>query len=1026
MRHARDDRAGGDEQFRVLSAAMDDAVITIDAASVILSANDAVEKIFGWRPTELVGQSLTVLMPEEHRQRHLDGFRRYLETGARHRSWSGFEVEGLHRGGRVLVLEVKLAENRKDDTFLGIIRDLTARFAAARRLEVEHDVTRFLSEAESIDEAVPKVLETIGEHLGLASCELWLADDGGAPRLTSARGGEISDGSLAREVHESAAPRFTGDAMAFPVLAGPRAIGALVGSGGGLREGEPELLAMLAAMGRQIGQFVERRRAEEALRHDEARLALLVRQVPALLYTTDASLVITSTQGRLLAQLGLTPGDMIGRRPYDEVAEGHPQPGPQARQSHERALAGQTVFYSVAAGERQLEVRLEPLRDARERIVGVVGVVLDVSDRFRSEATLRAIAHAASNVAGPEFFRALVQYLARELQIDCAFVGETIPGVAGRVRSIAFCVDGKLLEPVEYDLAGTPCADLWMHGVTSCPRDLLRRYPEDHLARSLGMTSYVGAPLYDSEHRPLGVIAVLGRSPMVAPATVESVLRIFAARVASELERKHREAALRESELRYRALFEGSPSPTFLVDPESDRLLAANHAAETAYGWSALELASMRMSDLRATGDETSEGTERHRRRDGSVLEVEISAHGVRIEGRAARVVIARDVTHRRRLERELHQAQKMEAVGRLAGGVAHDFNNLLTAIITMSELALSEPLPDLLGEDLRHIHEAAVRGSNLTRQLLAFSRRQVLRPTLTDLNAVITELSKMLRRLIGEDIELELRLDAGLDATRVDAAQMEQVIVNLALNAREAMPRGGRLTIETVNATSEGLPGSPPAGEYVRLAMTDSGHGMEPAVLARLFEPFFSTRGRTGRGLGLSTAYGIVRQSQGHIFARSEPGRGTTFEIFLPRAVRAAPAVSRNGDASAAPGGTETVLLVEDDDAVRRVAKRILSSWGYRVLAAADAADALRLCVEHSDAIDLLLTDVVMPQMGGRELAERAVEICPGIRVLFMSGYTDDAVVRHGVYDGLSAFLQKPFTAEALARKVREVLESS
>jgi two-component system cell cycle sensor histidine kinase/response regulator CckA len=393
----------------------------------------------------------------------------------------------------------------------------------------------------------------------------------------------------------------------------------------------------------------------------------------------------------------------------------------------------------------------------------------------------------------------------------------------------------------------------------------------------------------------------------------------------------------------------------------------------------------------------------------------------------------SRDITQHKRLEEQLQKAQKMEAIGRLAGGVAHDFNNLLTVINGYSELVFAAPSPDAASRGMvAEIRSAGERGANLTRQLLAFSRQQVLHPKLIDVNVLLSELAMLLRRLMGEDVELAFVPDPALGLVRVDPAQLEQAIINLAVNARDAMPDGGRLSIETCNvelgddyarAHTEVRPGS-----YVLVEVTDTGHGMEDAIKSRIFEPFFTTKpAGKGTGLGLAMVYGVVRQSGGHLDVHSELGRGSAFRLYLPRAAETPASVEPAARASGVGSGSETILVVEDENAVRALARHVLESHGYTVLEARDGEDALELAQHYHGRIHLLVTDLVMPRMGGRRLAELLIASLASEppRVLFISGYTDDAALTSGLLGAGMSFLQKPFGPMHLARRVRELLDA-
>jgi two-component system cell cycle sensor histidine kinase/response regulator CckA len=520
-------------------------------------------------------------------------------------------------------------------------------------------------------------------------------------------------------------------------------------------------------------------------------------------------------------------------------------------------------------------------------------------------------------------------------------------------------------------------------------------------------------------------------------------------------DRKRAEEALRETNETLRTLIQASPLGIAVADAD-ERLRIWNPAAERLFGWKAHEVLGRPLPPLsdppgaglpgllsRALAGDSITGADLPcRRRDGTAMDASVSLAPLRDArgGICGAMAVAADVTERRvaeaqrlQLEEQLRQSQKMEAVGRLAGGIAHDFNNLLTAVSGYAELLQGRFGPDdptrvYVDEILR----SSGRAASLTRQLLAFSRRQVLQPRVLDLNAVIRGIDGLLRRLIGDHIELDATLAADLGAVKADQGQIEQVILNLAVNARDAMtPRGGRLTLETRNADLRpdygARHGRPRSGPHVLLAVSDTGCGMDAAVQSHLFEPFFTTKEQgKGTGLGLATVYGIVKQSGGDIWAYSEAGLGSTFKIYLPRLDE--PPQERPPEA--APGdplraGHETLMIVEDSEIIRRLLKAILSQRGYRLLVAADGEEALRLDAEHVEPIHLLLTDVVMPRMSGRELAQRLAPRRPGLKVLFMSGYTEEAVAKHGILDPGTEFLEKPFSPDVLARRIRDLLDS-
>jgi PAS domain S-box-containing protein len=514
--------------------------------------------------------------------------------------------------------------------------------------------------------------------------------------------------------------------------------------------------------------------------------------------------------------------------------------------------------------------------------------------------------------------------------------------------------------------------------------------------------------------------------------------------------RVENERLLRESEERYRLLIEFAPfmvavhdaGRIVFVNPAGVQLTAAT-SADQLLGKSVLDLippesrepAAKRMRDL-VHQKSSQRVEERLVCLDGRVRDLEISSMMIPFDGKDATLLVGIDVTDRKdaeserlKLEGQLRQSQRLESIGRLAGGVAHDFNNLLTVILGCADSLLSrDGLDPHERTDLHEISEAAQRAASLTRQLLAFSRQQVLQPRIIDVKDVVTQATRMLRRVLGEDIELALEVDSAPALVFADPGQLEQVLVNLAVNARDAMPAGGDLTIEISRVTldQEFLAAHPEAavGAHVHIAVTDTGHGMDEATRSRIFEPFFSTKSDIGTGLGLATVYGIIRQSGGYIWVQSELGLGSCFKLYLPLFERSS-AELPNVAAREVPHCAETILLVEDEDSVRNVVRKVLSKAGYAVLVAANGEQALACVQAHPEPIHLLLTDVVMPRMTGRDLAQRLAQLRPDTRVLYMSGYTPDSIVHQGVLEEGIEFIQKPLMPAQLLAKIRAMFDA-
>jgi PAS domain S-box-containing protein len=623
----------------------------------------------------------------------------------------------------------------------------------------------------------------------------------------------------------------------------------------------------------------------------------------------------------------------------------------------------------------------------------------------------------------------------------------------GAVHS--FCTGGR--KPAE---PGNPCPTCELRGPVvevladrQCRRG--RLWPEGEV--TLGCTpglgaldSYLVAPVH-TRTRTYGWIGLgnkLGGAEFTADD--ERILTMLAAQLAvgyensrlfEELKRRaedlEREVTeRRRSTEKYRMVVEQASDAIIIVDQKAN-ILEVNPRMLEMLGYSRDQLLDLIPKEDQATdpvhadlprSSQVLHKQRRFIRRDGSLVDVEVGIANLE-DGRI--LAIVRDVSERNRLETQLRQSQKLEAVGRLAGGVAHDFNNLLTVILGHSDLAIATLNPDeRLRQDLEDIRDAGARAAVLTSQLLAFSRKQVLQPKVMDCNPAIANMTKLLGRLISSNIEIVTNCDAELWRTKVDPGQLDQVILNLALNARDAMPLGGKLIIETANRRFEGGqfsgPQQIPAGHYVLLAVSDTGCGMDAETRSHLFEPFFTTKAQgKGTGLGLSTVYGIVRQSGGHIAVYSEPGHGTSVKVYLPRVAGAGEAASPPDDGAALPVGTETILIAEDEDRVRSLVVAVLAQQGYTVIEACDGDEARALAKEYNGEIHLLFTDVVMPKISGKELADALRHDRPGLKVLLCSGYTGDTVMQQGVLDHSTPFLQKPFTLRSLAVAVRQALDA-
>ncbi len=878
-----------EERYRTVAETAGDAILTIDSHSRIQFANRATETIFGYSPAELLGQELTVLMPEAVRQAHRTGIRRYLETGEKHLSWQATQVSGLHRSGREVPLEIAFAEFQEKNQrfFTGIIRDITDRKRAEEELQRSYALLHGVAEGTS-DAIFVKDLQ--GRYLmANSACAAALGHEG--ENVLGKTDAELLDPETARNFAE-------GDRRALLAGANQTSEEHEIGSG---RTYLATKAPFRDARGRVQGiigisrDISERKIEQEALRQSEEKFAKAFRSGPT------AISVSTLREGR-----------------YVDVNDSFLQMTGYQREEVIGRTAAEIGFWLDPGARDQLLERMK----AKERTV-------DLDIRFRAK-------------NGEERF--------------------------GLLSAEVMLLGG------EHCLLANVRDDTERHRAQQALLDSKQQYE--------ALVNSVEGIVWEADAKTLRFTFVSRQAERLLGFPVEQWLQV----------------------------------PDFWsshIHPE-DRQWAVEHC-------------------LRATAERRDHSFEyRMLAADGRTVWLRDIIHVV-IENDEPSTLrgLMVDVTEQRELEQQFRQAQKMDAVGQLAGGVAHDFNNLLMVIRGYAELMLDRLEPQsLVRTQAEGIMQAAQRASSVTRQLLAFSRKQVLQPRVLDLNTVVADISKMLLRLIGEDIELQVVNAPNLGRAKADPGQLEQVIVNLAVNARDAMPNGGKLTIETCNVELDNTYArhhiSVQPGPYVLLAVTDNGTGMNEETRSRIFEPFFTTKEQgKGTGLGLATVYGIVKQSGGYIWVYSEPGQGTTFKIYLPRVTDAVEPERVAAIAGPAAQVSETVLMVEDEEGVRKVVRAFLETHGYRVLEAGNGEEALRLAGAQDGPIHLLLTDMVMPAMNGPELADHIRRQHPGIRVLFMSGYTSrGARQNHGLDPG-APFLEKPFSGQALAHKIREVLDA-
>ena len=989
----------------------DDAIIGKTLEGVITNWNKGAEKLYGYSAGEVLGQPISVLAPPERAEEVTQILAR-LKRGER---LEHFESVRVRKDGSLVDVSLSifpLTDSRGEVTGIAsIARDVTERKRADQELHESEERYR------SLVEAAPDVIYTVS------------AEDGSLTSLNPAFE-TLTGWSRAEWLGKPFVGMVHPDDLPVAVerfqkaLRGemhpPRELRVLCKSGEYL-VGEFTSTQQVKD-GKVVGQLAiarditDRKRAEEALIEERYLLHTLMDNLPDAVYFKDRESRFTRINKADVKLFGLSgPAQAVGKTDFDFFTTEHAQEAYNDEQQIIRT--GQPVV-----GKEEMETWPDghvtwasttkmPLRDAKGNIIGTFGVSRDVTERKRAEGELRA-----SETRYRRLFEA-----AR----DGIFI---LDADSWEIRD----VNPFLLNLLGFSRAELLGRKLWEIGPL---RDVLLSKVDFEELQTREFIRYENLPLETREGKHVEV-------EFVSNVYISGDRKVIQCNIRDITERKRAEA----EHVRLVTAIEQSAEAVLMTNTEGE-IQYVNPAFTRITGYSRDEVLGQNPRILKSGKQDPAfyqqlwatilkgeiwHGELINRRKDGSLYSEQMSIAPVRSAGGEVTYFIAtkQDVTEHKKLEQQLIQAQKMEAVGRLAGGVAHDFNNLLTIINGYAQLLIEPISPqDPRRGHLKEILTAGERAASLTRQLLAFSRRQVLEPRVLNLNSVLADVAKMLRRLIGEDVELVATLKPDLGRVKVDPGQIEQVIMNLAVNARDAMPQGGKLFVETSNVEIDAnyarshSPMMP--GKYVMVAVSDTGCGMDLETQAHLFEPFFTTKEKGhGTGLGLATVYGIVKQSGGFIWVYSAPGHGSTFKIYLPFIEEALPTAEPAEAPAELAKGSETVLVVEDEQGVRSLVCEALASHGYKVLEAAGAASALEISEKYTEPIHLLLTDVVMPQTGGKELAKGFSTLHPETKVLYMSGYTDDAIVRHGILEGGTSFLQKPFQPKALLLKIREVLK--
>lgn len=1040
------------ERYRALVDKSSDVIVLTNEKGIVLHASQTIERVLGYTPEEFVGQSGFGFVHPEDGPAARELFQDILSSGGKSLT-DEFRVRAKDRTWKQV--EATVTNMLEDASVCGVVvnfRDITERRRVEAERQVMLEIIHQLSSTSNLDEFLGRMHGALKTVICAENCFVALHNNETG----------MFHFPFVKDLHDIAPPPQTAgrtcSAYVFrtgkPLLARRNAFADLVASGEIEMVGTPSAswlgvplvtsagslgvlvvqsyddenaysdrdVELLMSVGAQIALAIERKRAEEELRKREEEHTIIFNSAPAIIVCKDRESRILRANRAAAEFFGISPGELQGRH----VSELWPDPeGTSEKEDLEvmetgMARAGTVNFWRGASGDaRTIHTQRVPYRDHDGKVAGIIVFATDITEQRKSRELLESVRRQNELIlqsAGEGICS--VDRDSRCTMVNPAVTTmtqwsrEDLLGKNIRATVLHSQPNGK-----PYSIDQCPLAAMYQDGIP-------RRVADEVLWRKDGTcfpVEYCATPIREKD-------AIVG-----AVITFRDMTEQHRAR-----------QILRESESRYRLLVENAAYGIFRTSPDG-RFLDVNNALTMMLGYASNEeLCAVNIRDAIYIRPEERDpmiaetlargsmdgGELEWKRKDGSAVMVRLSARVVRPpEGEVYFEGIVENVTERRALETQLRQAQKMEAVGRLAGGVAHDFNNLLMVIKGHSELLLERTTPEHPDyRKVEQIKKAADRAAGLTRQLLAFSRMQVMQPRAMDLNATVIEMGKMLPRLIGEDIELAILTKPDLGSVKADAGQMEQILLNLAVNARDAMPGGGKLLMETSNvALDEHYARTHPPlmpGRYVMLAVSDTGTGMDEATKAHIFEPFFTTKEKgKGTGLGLATVYGVVKQSGGYIWVYSEKGKGTTFKIYLPRVDELAEVDRDKRRREELPRGAGTVLLAEDEKEVRALAREFLELSGYTVIEAKDGAEAIHLAKMHAGAIDLLLTDMVMPGMSGRELAAALVVTRPQMKIIFMSGYTEYAVQRHEGNELASIFLQKPFTRALLASSVHKAL---